>query len=102
MLAAVGYRVGQSGVPAHQRRAILRSLVDRPYRKLPRVSGIRDWGAAKTEARMTKLVHCLASFAANARRRMNPPRSAIADWENDLEWLRTEYSGRFGICGVTS
>ena len=87
-MSALGYRVGHKGLPAHQRRRILRRVVSLPFEELPKVDGVEEWGEADSFERLGKLANCLASFARTAHRRLSPPKEAIDDWESDLEWLQ--------------
>jgi hypothetical protein len=56
-----------------------------------------EWGEPKSINRLKKLADSLATFARNARRRRSSDMDhAIAEWEEDLKYLKdTYYTGRF-------
>lgn len=95
LLSHMGYRVGQSGLVQESRREILDEVMvshlvpasahDRLYAE--------QWGKPSSPRRLKKLADCLASFAKSHKRmRSRDYSEAIADWESDLDYLRTVYS----------
>ena len=97
LLSFMGYRVGSNGVSAGNRRDILDYIY---CQQIPRVNNagyMEQWGTAQSSPRLQKMADCLAAFARNAKRRSFVDMScAIADWEADLEYLRTAfYIGRY-------
>lgn len=95
VLSAMGYRVGNDGLPARARRRILKQAfqVQLIATTPETVAYISEWGGPGTSGRRSKIENCLRGFAAAARQRRSADVSAaIADWEADLEWLR----GPFG------
>lgn len=100
LLTKMGYRAGSKAPPRSERRAILRRILEDP--KLPEFNSpvyIAKWGKARSAVRLRKLANSIATFCRNGkRRRTNPPKKAIAHWEEDLAWLNKEfYSGRFAF-----
>lgn len=92
VLHACGYSVGKHGRPAMQRRAVLDRVLRLPFDRLPAVENRDEWGAAESSQRLAKMLSCLTTFADNARRKKNPPRDAITDWESDRAWLREHFA----------
>lgn len=93
MLAYLEYRVGRTqGQPLGVRRAILDRVVEGT---LPLYGGLdyyEAWGEAGSAARLQKLAEAIAAFTRNAKRRnSNRLSDAIAEWEEDLEYLYRKY-----------
>lgn len=93
VLSKMGYHVGRGGLAPAARRQVLRKVVD-----VVLVGGsrdaeayIREWGGPRSEMRVQKIARCLGSFASGASRRRADLKEAIADWEDDLRWLRRTY-----------
>ena len=87
ILGALGYRVGERGLTTHQRRKLLIDALTLPLNRLPQVGNrayLEEWGEARSQQRLGKMIDCLSSFAATARNRAQPPTMAIQDWESDL------------------
>jgi hypothetical protein len=99
LLKHMGYKVGSSGLPPHQRREILRTAFE--TNNLPKVESpeyMRQWGEAASANRLLKIANSIAAFCRNNKRKRNPSQEAISDWEGDLQWLRKEfYTGRFSF-----
>lgn len=99
LLKHMGYRVGSNGRPATQRRTILRRVFEEET--LPNVESpeyMEGWGKAASGRRLWKMANSIAAFCRNNKRKRNPSEQSIAEWEEDLEWLRKEfYTGRFGF-----
>lgn len=98
MLKHLGYSVGQEGESITYRRAILNDLFSRE--KLPKVDSpeyVGQWGLPKTATRLKKMADAIAAFCKSAKRRgRGSMGTAIAEWEEDLAWLKkTHYRGRF-------
>lgn len=92
LLKHMDYRVGANGLPANKRRAILRDILERE--RLPVVVSaeyMREWGTANSVQRLLKIANSIATFCRNAKRKSRPPESAIAAWDADLNWLRTNF-----------
>lgn len=97
LLSFLGYHVGQNGVRADDRRAIL----DSTYKgSLPNVNSaeyMASWEAPGSADRLRKLAESLAAFCRNQKRR-DPSAVAVREWEADLEYLRHEYyDGRYSF-----
>ncbi|NVN50298.1 hypothetical protein [Mycolicibacterium hippocampi] len=93
VLGALGYRVGRNGLPQSERRTILAEVLT-----VELVAGspaaneyIKQWGEPDSVRRLQKMINSIAAFARNARRRTGDFSEAIADWESDLQWLRSSY-----------
>ncbi len=101
VLKHMGYRVGRKGLGAAERRETLgRTLA---VELIPGSVGadeyIAQWGAPGSPERLHKVANCLASFARNHKHIVTADYSkAIADWESDLEYLRTtQYRAAMGF-----
>mgnify|MGYP003386373609 CR=1 FL=1 len=95
VLKSSGYSVGESSpVYKNERYKILDSLIllddlddvsDRVY--------ANEYGAVKTEKRLSKIVNSISYFIVNASRVTTRDNSkAISDWKGDLDYLRASYS----------
>lgn len=93
VLSEMGYHVGRAnGLPADARRLIL----DEAYHfAVPYIDAenMVEWNSPETPFRLRKMANSLASFARNAKRRRDADclADAIADWENDLAYLKSQY-----------
>ena len=102
LLSYVGYKVGNDGVRQQIRERILDCVF---HNNLPRVRGdgfgveryMSEWGDKQTPQRLKKMANCIATFARNAKRRVDHDMSeAISNWKVDLDYLyRTYYVGEF-------
>ena len=92
VLSKLGYKVGRSGLNASARRQILRNALTVALiaQSSEIESYVREWGAPNSSQRGDKIERCLSGFANTARRRSADMSDAIADWEADLEWFRTQ------------
>lgn len=91
VLGGMGYRVGNKGLPARNRRRILKqTLAVRLVAATPKAAAyLSEWGEPGTADRRSKIENCLRTLARNARGRTSADMSAaIADWEADLSWLK--------------
>ncbi len=52
---------------------------------------VREWGPPASSQRLTKVRNSIAAFSRNAQRRNADYSEAIADWEEDLDWLAATY-----------
>ena len=98
LLSHMGYRVGRSGEPTSRRREILAKVFE--YDPLPNVDSadyMKQWGSARSGARLRKLAETIASLARNEKRRNSISYlEAIRDREEDLAWLKQRYyTGQF-------
>lgn len=92
LLKFMGYAVGQSGCHRRGRQEILDYIF---HGTLPRVQStdyMQQWGANGSSVRLQKLANCIATFTRNAKRRRNASMElAIAEWEEDLAYLKDKY-----------
>jgi hypothetical protein len=76
------------------------TLLNPSFRKRLNASAtVAEWSRAGTSFRLRKLAETLGEYARNAKRRQEVNLdSAIADWEEDLEFLFHKFHrGRFGF-----
>jgi hypothetical protein len=96
-LKYLGYKVGMWGATEEERRRLLKKAYN--ARQLPLVFPRRyrnEWGRPRSSVRLPKMAESIATFCKNAKRRRYGMAIAIAEWENDLEWLRLTYhEGRY-------
>ena len=96
VLGHLGYKVGERGLSARERRAILTEVFDS---KLPNINSqeyMQGWGEPKSKERLRKIADSMAAFCQTQKRRGN--HLAASDYEADLDWLRrTFYAGRFNF-----
>jgi len=94
----LGYRVGQSGKRADERRPLLDQAFEE-WEVLPDEFPEyyrRAWGASGSARRLKKIADSIAHFRFLHGRKLERPREAIADWESDLLWLyKKRYKDRF-------
>lgn len=93
VLSEMGYKVGKQGLGTMARREILRQVL-----RVELVAGsadahdyVREWGPPASGQRLTKMCNSIAAFSRNAQRRNADYSEAIADWEEDLDWLAATY-----------
>jgi hypothetical protein len=93
VLKAMGYRVGYSGLPEHERREILhRTFQVQLVAPLTAPSDyIAEWGERCSYARFVKMDNVLGGLAANAERKKADMSEAIRNWREDQDWLRRTY-----------
>jgi hypothetical protein len=96
VLSYMGYRVGKSSALDRNRR---RRILDYVFcGLLPQVNDrqyMRTWGKPKTATRLRKLANAISAFARNARRKRKKSFAlAIAEWEEDLCYLKERYYDR--------
>jgi hypothetical protein len=97
-LKYLGYAVGRSGGSEEERHGILRKVYT--TQRLPTVFPPQyrsEWGRPRSAVRLKKMAYSIACFCQHAkRRRKDELKIAIADWEDDLGWLRVKYyDGRY-------
>ena len=97
LLKRYGYKVGESGLSAQQRRQVLDSIFRRPLFFAGDKVYLNDWGQPSTSKRLQKMANSIAAFTRNEkRRRGDTSATAVQNWESDLEYLkRTYYEGHF-------
>lgn len=103
LLSAYGYKVGYSGDHVLDRRHALKSLLKDESSRPKTIYGAA--GPARSCKRLRAVAYAIAGSGKRARLRINADMSrAIADWTDDLAWLkRTYYDGRCdGSQGIQS
>jgi hypothetical protein len=92
-LKILGYTVGKTdGLPASSRRLILDRCFSGQLPPFQSVAELRKWGGPKSSGRLRKMAYHIATLAKNFKKM--PSRGyddAIADWEDDLNYLRDTY-----------
>lgn len=86
------YRVGQEGaVVTVRQRALDRIISIELDAKIFEMSYIKQWGLPGSVARLMKLANTIAALCRNAKRSSKNFEQAIADWEDDLSYLKIKY-----------
>ena len=92
LLKFMGYTVGQLGTYRTRRRQVLDYVFNERVPKVQSYEYMAEWGDPKSAKRLQKLSNSLASFTRNAkRRRSSDMNHAIAEWEEDLTYLKETY-----------
>lgn len=93
VLGAMGYHVGRNGRDRKTRRAILAEAVD-----VQLVAGSSDyveyvssWGSPGSGLRRAKIRDSIRAFAQIRRGARADYSAALADWDDDLAWLKMQY-----------
>lgn len=97
----LGYRVGSGGPGSTERQDILQSALaaEVPTDEFS-PDYVRQWGPPNSPARLGKLVSAVAGFCGLRRAKLRSSGlseaeasadDAVADWEDDLRWLRTTF-----------
>ncbi len=95
LLKFMGYAVGQNGAYRNRRQQILDYVFNERVPKVQSYEYMAEWGEPKSTCRLKKLADSLATFARNARRRRSSDMDhAIAEWEEDLRYLKETYYDR--------
>jgi hypothetical protein len=95
-LHAMGYRVGRNREYPTKRQAILKRAFIEELEQVGPPEYMAEWGEPDSAQRLHKIANLLASNCRNQKKRRRPSLEAIADWESDLDWLKTTfYHGRF-------
>lgn len=92
LLKFMGYAVGQLGAYRTRRRQVLNYVFNEKIPKVQSYDYMAEWGDPTSAKRLQKLANSLATFARNAkRRRTSDMEHAIAEWEEDLAYLKNTY-----------
>lgn len=93
----LGYAVGRSGRSEEERRKALRKAYTVRWLPSSLPPDYRsEWGRPRSSMRLQKMADSIASLCRLAKRRPQNMKIAIAEWEQDLEWLRvTYYDGHY-------
>jgi hypothetical protein len=98
LLGWLNYRVGRKGLPSNRRRAILARAFEEDFTLGFPTTYLKDWGKPASPQRLKKMAHSVAAFCRNAKRRQShQAKSAIDDWETDLDWLRRAFYDPLGF-----
>ncbi len=96
VLGHLGYKVGERGLKATERRTILTEVFNS---KLPNINSqeyMQGWGQPKSKKSLKKMADSMVAFCRSQKRRCND--LAASHYEEDLNWLRkTFYAGRFNF-----
>lgn len=94
VLGEMGYHVGRNGLDKRMRRAILAETVQ--VKLVPATPAYEEyvvgWGTPGSRLRVKKIRDSIAAFARIRRHTKADYTAAVADWECDLEWLKTAYA----------
>jgi hypothetical protein len=94
MLRYMGYKVGERGLPAAERRAILAEVFSSKLENINSPEYMQGWGRPKSKERLKKMADSMAAFCQSQKRKGND--LAASHYEEDLRWLyKNYYSGRF-------
>lgn len=92
LLRFMGYAVGQSGCHRRGRQEILDYVFHGTLPRVQSVGYMQEWAGNGSSIRLQKMANCIATFARNAKRRRNASMElAIAEWEEDLAYLKDKY-----------
>ena len=94
LLSHMGYHVGQSGELEPERQRILDLVFRQDLTQFDDIADadyLSEWGEPQSGTRLHKMADSIATFCRNRRSRQEQYAEAIADYESDLEWLRTTY-----------
>lgn len=92
LLKFMGYAVGQLGAYRTRRRQVLDYVFNEKIPKVQSYDYMAEWGDPSSAKRLQKLANSLATFARNAKcRRTSDMEHAIAEWEEDLAYLKNTY-----------
>jgi hypothetical protein len=95
LLKFMGYAVGQKGAYRDRRQQVLDYVFNERIPQVQSNEYMAEWGAPKSVERLKKLTNSLSTFARNARRRRSSDMDlAIAEWEEDLRYLKETYGNR--------
>ncbi|MGV0581389.1 hypothetical protein ABQE56_22220 [Mycolicibacterium elephantis] len=94
VLKLMGYAVGKSGLPADERRSILRQTyeVELVPSSAQVAAYLQGWGPPRSRQRLMAMRDSISRALRNAQSHRRADYSAaIADWEADLAWLTSTY-----------
>ena len=93
VLKFLGYKVGDTdGEPQGVRERILTEIFCGPIPPVFPFDYLEEWGEPSSVTRLKKMAETIASLTRNAKRRRDSRmKSAVRDWEKDLEYLYYSY-----------
>jgi hypothetical protein len=90
-LTAHGYHVGRRfGLPTPLRREVLRRCLEEPLMPAFSAEVLQAWDEPRTHGRLLRIAEHIAE-SANNNRNLARNRDAVADWSNDLAFLKARY-----------
>jgi hypothetical protein len=91
-----GYTVGKAGLSAAVRQRVLAEVYDEDLPEGFPPYYVNQWGPPQSARRLKKMADSIAAFCRNNKKKDNAPEHAIADWEADLRWLKSQfYDGQY-------
>lgn len=90
VLRAIGYRVGNNGLPEAKRHQLLDFAITGTLPPVGSPAYIAEWGAPKTWRRYAKLHRVIRGLATSANTLGNME-VAAADWEADLKYIERKW-----------
>lgn len=90
VLKTVGYQVGNQGLPAKARRAILDYVIAGTLPFVGSPAHMREWGEPNTLTRYRKLHRVLAGFRTSAGKQPDLAR-AHDHWDEDIDYIEREW-----------
>jgi len=91
-LKRLGYAVGMNGQSETARRRMLQQAFKGSLPNVFSAAYMAEWGRPNSGARLQKMAESIASHTRNAKRNdRRSMESAIAQWEQDLAWLKSSY-----------
>ncbi len=89
-LKALGYTVGENGLPVAERQDILRFALEGDLPMSISAEVRSDWAGRNSSRRRFKIINSLKGFIAlRSSRQDGSGDRAIHDWAEDLEWFVT-------------
>lgn len=88
-LKALGYTVGENGLPVSERRDILRFALEGELPWSISAEVRSEWGDPDSSRRRFKIINSLKGFIALQVERRDGSARAVEDWRQDLEWFTT-------------
>jgi hypothetical protein len=90
-LKKLGYTVGRThGLPANERRVILKNAYLGPLKRVHSDEYMQDWGQPRTRRRLWRIANHLA-WLARSKRNIPNFETAIDHWASDLRALEKDY-----------
>jgi hypothetical protein len=91
-MTAHGYHVGRRfGLPVLVRREVLRRCAEEPLMPAFSAPVLQTWGGPRTHQRLARIAEHIAE-SVNNNRNLVRNRDAVADWRNDLGFLKAKYA----------
>ena len=98
LLAYLGYRVGANGLDPEERCQLLDTVYTHLLPPLNSADYMSEWAEPSSAQRLRKMADSIAAFVRNNKRKSQPSTQSIDDWEDDLQYLYTNYYvGRYNF-----